>query len=1061
MAGNDKLERFGTESEDTACRARVIRAMLDQIVERIADSDHRQSIALRDMQERLGALGARTLAAKTQLPDRYAGAFERVETAMEALAGRLAEAEIEQRRHAADPEVAAPTVLAAAATAAPRIAPSKAPAALSQFSDSTETISETVTAEVRRAMTGTHAAAAAPPPALKSAVAAAARPGDWIRVEPPRAASPSHPSEGLARSNLVDEDLGPADLDSHWQEGVAEDLARHYEGATSVAPVAARSAVPNPQDLRHDAMMTPAQHVDTPKPFVAPLAAAMTAPLAAAPAPQIERAWLEARLADVAKRVEESLTGINPHNSFLALGERFDQLERRFGSALDDVATRADIEGLRGVENQLSELFSQLDQTQAQLGRLDAIETQLGTLARALSDEQLVRLIGELVPTEQELTTVAEVAAERVAERFYSQAPAHPGEPSHAMAQSQDDPRIGEMAMLLQDFMTERRDGEAQTAEALDTLQQAMQHLLDRIDSIEAGQNAGGLAAPQPAAAPPQQPPAANPDRWRSSLPRDAAPGHEPACDDGEARHHVSPGDQARAAARAAASRMGGREPSPATTVGEGGPAFETVYPGPRATVTGRSKPAEQDIGEGSPVDTDRKAFIAMARKAAERASEVPAMQAEAPAKPGLRERLKLGDKDGSSGFGARPRMLLVAGIAAFLLAGYWMMAGPRLGGSPPSASISRKAAPPKAAPNVVAPGTADPASETEPPAAPANGGSPDGTAPRSRSEAPGGPEAEALPGDTPAGPGRNLTTGHVFQDGVGIAVDDSQSAPAPDALDRARQQVQMANLSTRLGQDLGRQSLATETAAARDLMAAAARTGSEPRAAPPGAARAVELPPATVGPLSLRQAAAKGDPVAQLEVASRLAEGRGIPQDFAQAATWYQRSATQGNAGAQYRLAALYERGLGVTADPARARLWYKRAAEQGNVRAMHNLAVLSAGRAGSSPDYLTAVQWFTEAADRGLADSQYNLGILYESGLGVPANRIEAYKWFSLAGRSGDKEAQRRRDKIRKELDAKTLSAADSLVLSWRSKPVQMGPGDRGQAGQVWKLRVDAAQQ
>ena len=75
------------------------------------------------------------------------------------------------------------------------------------------------------------------------------------------------------------------------------------------------------------------------------------------------------------------------------------------------------------------------------------------------------------------------------------------------------------------------------------------------------------------------------------------------------------------------------------------------------------------------------------------------------------------------------------------------------------------------------------------------------------------------------------------------------------------------------------------------------------------------------LGPLSLRHAAAKGDAKAQFEVAARYAEGKGIPRDFGQAATWYQRAAAQGLAPAQYRLGALYERGLGVSTDPARAR--------------------------------------------------------------------------------------------------------------------------------------------
>ena len=132
------------------------------------------------------------------------------------------------------------------------------------------------------------------------------------------------------------------------------------------------------------------------------------------------------------------------------------------------------------------------------------------------------------------------------------------------------------------------------------------------------------------------------------------------------------------------------------------------------------------------------------------------------------------------------------------------------------------------------------------------------------------------------------------------------------------------------------------------------------------------KLPPATVGPFSLRLAAAQGDASAQFEVASRLAEGKGIDQDLKEAAQWYQRAAASGFAMAQFRLGTLYERGLGVKPDASRAQVWYERAAAQGNVKAMHNLAVLAAARAPKG-DYEGAVRWFKAAADFGLADSQY----------------------------------------------------------------------------------------
>ena len=223
----------------------------------------------------------------------------------------------------------------------------------------------------------------------------------------------------------------------------------------------------------------------------------------------------------------------------------------------------------------------------------------------------------------------------------------------------------------------------------------------------------------------------------------------------------------------------------------------------------------------------------------------------------------------------------------------------------------------------------------------------------------------------------------------------------------------------------------------------------------------ALELPPATVGPLSMRIAAAKGDPSAEFEVATRLAEGKGTDQDFKEAYRWYQRSAAQNFAQSQYRLATLYERGLGTKADMGRARAMYQRAAEQGNVKSMHNLAVLAAGRSGGAPDYTTAATWFTQAANHGLSDSQFNLAVLTESGLGVEKDQVQAAMWFILAAQGGDKEALRRRDQMKGKMDKSDWNAAENLARSWQPMPPDKLSNDARFAGEMWKTRQAALPQ
>jgi localization factor PodJL len=222
------------------------------------------------------------------------------------------------------------------------------------------------------------------------------------------------------------------------------------------------------------------------------------------------------------------------------------------------------------------------------------------------------------------------------------------------------------------------------------------------------------------------------------------------------------------------------------------------------------------------------------------------------------------------------------------------------------------------------------------------------------------------------------------------------------------------------------------QTTNASDIInSAPAKSGDTPAS---GLLRTSAIPPARIGPNSLRVAAARGHPAAQFEVASRYAKGKGVPKDLKTAAEWYDRAAAQGFAPGQYRLAALYERGYGVKKDLSIARTWYRRAAELGNVRAMHNLAVLYTRSDGQKPDYMAARNWFSLAARHGLANSQFNLAILYEFGLGTAKNITEAYKWFSLAAKQGDTEAAKRREAVRPQLPARALSAVEKTISNWK---------------------------
>ena len=75
---------------------------------------------------------------------------------------------------------------------------------------------------------------------------------------------------------------------------------------------------------------------------------------------------------------------------------------------------------------------------------------------------------------------------------------------------------------------------------------------------------------------------------------------------------------------------------------------------------------------------------------------------------------------------------------------------------------------------------------------------------------------------------------------------------------------------------------------------------------------------------------------------------GRGVPQDYAQAALWSRKAAEQGNALGQVMLGSLYAKGLGVTQDAAEAYFWLDLA-----VTGLHPTGKLDTSLAESAAKY------------------------------------------------------------------------------------------------------------
>jgi TPR repeat protein len=81
---------------------------------------------------------------------------------------------------------------------------------------------------------------------------------------------------------------------------------------------------------------------------------------------------------------------------------------------------------------------------------------------------------------------------------------------------------------------------------------------------------------------------------------------------------------------------------------------------------------------------------------------------------------------------------------------------------------------------------------------------------------------------------------------------------------------------------------------------------------------------------------AERGNARAQAKLGYMYSIGRGVPQNYIEAAEWYRLAAEQGNGSAQFALGLLYSNGRGVRLDLVQAHMWLNLSAAQsvGHIR-------------------------------------------------------------------------------------------------------------------------------
>ena len=144
------------------------------------------------------------------------------------------------------------------------------------------------------------------------------------------------------------------------------------------------------------------------------------------------------------------------------------------------------------------------------------------------------------------------------------------------------------------------------------------------------------------------------------------------------------------------------------------------------------------------------------------------------------------------------------------------------------------------------------------------------------------------------------------------------------------------------------------------------------------------------------------GDAVSEVLVGESYAAGKGVVQDYNEAADWYRKAAEQGSIAGQLHLAALYRDGGGkhFARDMVQAAAWYRKAAEQGDVGA------------------------------------QATVGLLYSIGQGLPQSYVEGYYWLDLAAQAKGPNQEKyaaNRQMIGTHITADELADVEERVAKW----------------------------
>ncbi|WP_414718645.1 tetratricopeptide repeat protein [Trinickia sp.] len=179
------------------------------------------------------------------------------------------------------------------------------------------------------------------------------------------------------------------------------------------------------------------------------------------------------------------------------------------------------------------------------------------------------------------------------------------------------------------------------------------------------------------------------------------------------------------------------------------------------------------------------------------------------------------------------------------------------------------------------------------------------------------------------------------------------------------------------------------------------------------------------------RDAAERGNRLAQFNYAMMLLNGEGTPANVDEGRKWLRKAADANMSHAQYVYGRMYDDGDFVSRDPTEAHRWFIKAAQQGHIQAELALANQFLDGRGTARDYRQAFHWYKKAAEGGDMTAQYVTASFYErGGDGVTRNINIARAYYAAAAAQGDPAAR---------LKFQELSSELSREAQGQSKPAQ----------------------